>query len=274
MSKLKLMDYEVVSEMISIGVTPEEYLPRINSLTAPAVLIRELMYIGVECDYVIEDGDSFVLRCPEYSEHYNDFLEEFIQSFRYKSRRVQNIIESYKILSKRDLKSVPISSHLVEQNTELRKEIEKLREDLVAHKEVNADLSRRNASLDDKLEELQIELPSKYILSKDLTTLTDELMCSTKLLSQAERDRDSYKRQGTELQTLIQKTQARCQDLEAENAQLRYDLNSFASEAAEEQEVFTRYKSEVSDNLYSLQEELKEAVRTLDCMIEDLTESD
>ena len=278
MSKLKLMAYEVVSEMISIGVTPEEYLPRINSLTAPAILIRELMYIGVESDFVIEDGDSFVLRCPEYSEHYNDFLEEFIQSFRYKSRRVQNIIESYKILSKRELKSVPISSHLAEQNTELRKEIEKLREELIAHKEVNADLSRRNASLDDILEELQIELDieldSKYRLSKDLTTLTDELMCSTKLLSQAERDRDAYKEQGTELQTLIQKTQAKCKDLADENAQLKYDLNFSTAEAAEEQEVFTRYKSEVSDSLYSLQEELKEAVRTLDCMIEDLTESD
>ena len=278
MSKLKLMDYEVVSEMISIGVTPEEYLPRINSLTAPAVLIRELMHIGVECDYVIEDGDSFVLRCPEYSEHYNDFLEEFIQSFRYKSKRVQNIIESYKILSKRDLKSVPTSSHLVEQNTELRKEIEKLREeieelreDLVAHKEVNADLSRRNASLDDKLEELQIELDSKYRLSKDLTTLTDELMCSTKLLSQAERDRDSYLSQGKELQIHLHKFQTKCHDLEAENAQLLDDLNSYISEAAEDQEILTMYKSEVSDNLYSLQEELREVARTVYGMIEDLT---
>lgn len=274
MSKLKLMEYDVVSEMVSIGVTPEEYLPRIRSLTAPAVLVRELMYIGVECDYVIEDGDSFVLRCPEYSEHYNDFLEEFIQSFRYKSRRVQNIIESYKILSKRDLKSVPISSHLVEQNTELRKEIEKLREELIAHKEVNADLARRNASLDDKLEELQIELESKYRLSKDLATLTDELMCSMKLLSQAERDRDSYLSQGKELQIHLHKFQTKCHDLEAENAQLLDDLNSYISEAAEDQEILTMYKSEVSDNLYSLQEELKEAVRTLDCMIEDLTESD
>lgn len=222
MSKLKLMGYEVVSEMISIGVTPEEYLPRINSLTAPAILIRELMYIGVESDFVIEDGDSFVLRCPEYSEHYNDLLEEFIQSFRYKSKRVQNIIESYKILSKRELNSVPISSHLVEQNTELRKEIEKLREELIAHKEVNADLARRNASLDDKLEKLK----SEYL------------------------------------------------GLKSENAQLLDDLNSYISEAAEDQEILTMYKSEVSDSLYSLQEELKEAVRTLDCMIEDLTESD
>lgn len=169
MSKLKLMDYEVVSEMISIGVTPEEYLPRIRSLTAPALLIRELMYIGVESNFAIEDDESFVLRCPEYSEHYNDVLEEFIQSFRYKSRRVQSIIEAYRVL--RDRKAVPLS--LIDQSIDLQKEIDKLRE-----------------------------------------------------------------------------------------------------EAEEEQEAFTKYKSEVSDSLYSLQEELKEATRTLDCMIDDLTESD
>lgn len=102
MSKLKLMDYEVVSEMISIGVTPEDYYPRIISPSVTAILIKELMNVGVSIGFVVKDQDCFLLNCDGSPDEYNDFLEVFIQAFRRYSLRTQCLIEAYQILSKGD----------------------------------------------------------------------------------------------------------------------------------------------------------------------------
>lgn len=100
MSKLKLMDYEVVSEMISIGVTPEEYLPLTRSRPVPSLLIRHLMQVGIKEGYVKRCGTAYELKCSESS--YNDCLEKFIQDFRKYSPLTQDLIESYILLLEKD----------------------------------------------------------------------------------------------------------------------------------------------------------------------------